>query len=837
MNLWQGEIVAQVEFIKQLVKHKNNLEIWSQAPLEHDVLFFTLHKISNELKNKTILFHDLVADLKTKSDITDDEIYLSIQSLIDFIEIDNLRLKLKREFQSEYPFELKRISLKENHFESWNPLGVLIHVTPNNSPLLGVFAMLEGLLSGNINVLKLARKDSLFAPLFFSHLCKLDQTGILKKYIFIGGISSRDQDAIINLFSVADVISAWGNEESIKSIKELAPNGTKIIAWGHKISFAYISKVETSNKNIIDKLAWEICNNEQMACSSPQCVFIEDASFNDLKSFSKQLSESLKVISPTIKQVEPGFAEKAELTITAEQVKLESVFGNAELIADANNAWRIYLDMNEGLSASPLFRTIWVRPLMKKNIVSVIRPYKKYLQTIGLAAGASEIEGLMQAFFQAGIQRIRTIGAMTDSYIGEPHDGIFALRSFCQKISFTDGLLLDQKASVQLYSKTNNRVSDSIMTKADFQNQKVDPAYSQLFFHSGGSSGAPKLSIFTYEDYNRQMEVAAEGLYAAGLDPRVDRCMNLFYAGSLYGGFISFFTILEKMEAIQFPMGASIDFDLVAETIVKNNVTTILGMPSYLMQLFTHSEKVLKKYSGIQKIFFGGEHFPETQRNYLIKNFKVNIIRSASYGSVDAGPLGYQCAFSIGGIHHLNERLHSLEVVDLFEDKVISNGEIGRFLFTSKVRHGQKIIRYEIGDVGRIVEGPCPCGKTGTRFELLGRHGDVFRIGTIFLSYQKIQKILIDKIGNAGAFQLHLFPGTANTKEKLLMLLEKSQDLVMLDKEIYQLIIDHYDDLCEVVIKDLVLDFEVQIKEISNLEHNPKTGKLRSVVDHRNNGG
>jgi hypothetical protein len=44
------------------------------------------------------------------------------------------------------------------------------------------------------------------------------------------------------------------------------------------------------------------------------------------------------------------------------------------------------------------------------------------------------------------------------------------------------------------------------------------------------------------------MELAAEGLYAAGLEPKNDRVMNLFYAGSLYGGFTSFFTILEKKE-------------------------------------------------------------------------------------------------------------------------------------------------------------------------------------------------------------------------------------------------------------------------------------------------
>lgn len=97
--------------------------------------------------------------------------------------------------------------------------------------------------------------------------------------------------------------------------------------------------------------------------------------------------------------------------------------------------------------------------------------------------------------------------------------------------------------------------SNSIMEKADFQLQQVKDDYSDLFFYSGGSSGEPKLSVFTYADYHRQMELAAEGLYAAGLNPSTDRCMNLFYAGSLYGGFVSFFTILEKLECHTFSNG------------------------------------------------------------------------------------------------------------------------------------------------------------------------------------------------------------------------------------------------------------------------------------------
>ncbi|MDO9181596.1 MAG: acyl-CoA reductase [Bacteriovorax sp.] len=837
-NLWQGTFVDDIEFKKLFESKKDDAEFWSQKPLPTARLFDLIEKITLNLKERGAFYQSLVNDLLERADIGTEEIESSMMALQDFLSIDNLRVKLTRELGSEFPFELKRINFRENHFESWFPLGVLIHITPNNSPLLGVLGVIEGLLSGNVNILKLARKDSSFAAIFYQELCAIDKSGTLKNYVYIAKISSRDQIFLGNLLSIADVISAWGSEESIKSIKAMAPSRARIVEWGHKISFAYVSKLKSFDQYMFSKLAFEICNNDQMACSSPQCVFIEDASFTDLKKFSESLALVLNQISPTMPRILPNIQEMAELTVASEQVRLNSIFGKSEIIISLKNEWRIFIEDSSNLSASPLFRTIWIKPMPKNKIISKLRPLKAYLQTVGISVDKNEVEEITREFFQAGVQRVRAIGEMTDSYLGEPHDGVYALERYCQKISFADSESLNLMANKISFEEESIQSltplkSVEIMEKIDFQSQQVEQKYSDLYFHSGGSSGEPKLSIFTYADYNRQMEVAAEGLYAAGLDPKNDRCMNLFYAGNLYGGFVSFFTILEKLNAVHFPMGASVDFHEVGKTIVKNNVDTLLGMPSYLIQLFSQNNELFKNYRGIKKIFYGGEHFSQAQKTFLTNEYGIKIIRSASYGSVDAGPLGFQCEFSLGGIHHLNERLHELEVVELDNDQVVKKGEVGRFLFTSKVRHGQKIERYAIGDVGRIVEGRCDCGRGGVRFELLGRCGDVFRIGATFLSYQKIQKILIDKIEFEGAFQLVLESGIGPKKEIVKLKIENLFKKTMTAEMLQGLLIEEYHDLNYAVIKELVLDFEVVVLARDKLEFSASTGKLRNVLDNR----
>lgn len=819
INFYQSKKANQVEmesFFDSLSKKDFLL-----PPLNSHSLFSALEKTRAIIEGQKEVKEKLISLLKDHSDQPENE----LNDLLEFISLDNLRTKIKRELGDENPFELKRIDGRSEAFECWYPLGVIAHVTPNNSAILSVCALIEGLLTRNVNLLKLGRKEGEFAASFFELLCQNDISQKIASYIYIFQISSKDKTRIEKLLSFADAISVWGNEESVRAVKEKAPQYARIIDWGHKISFSLFSKkYEVAD---LESLAQEVCFADQQFCSSPQCVYLLDASFDELKLFGEKLENSLK--KHATKSLNISIEEKAEITVNNELLRLRSI--NEECAGLIGENYRIYIENNSVLKASPLYKSIWVKPLKKEELVFVLNEFKTYLQTVGISCAKSEYEELVNLLLQAGALRVRNIGQMLNSYAGEPHDGVYALNRYCKKISVLDNdRYMQSKYSFEEKNLSAPEQNLKIMNKNDFQDQKVPKEYSDLFFHSGGSSGEPKLSIFTYEDYHRQMEMAAEGLFAAGLDPKNDRTMNLYYAGNLYGGFTSFFTILEKLRAVQFPMGASTDFSMVGQTIVRNNVDTLLGMPSYILELFRQNHELFKSYCGIKKIFFGGEHFPKTQRTYLEKEYGVKLIRASSYGSVDAGPLAFQCQQAEDSVYHLYEKLHDLEIVELEADKPVQENEIGRLLFSSKVRHGQKIKRYEIGDIGKKLNGPCACGREGVRFELLGRHGDIFRIGTIFLSYQKIQKVLINEFNFEGQFQVHLWPADQHKKEVLQI---KIANKKVESAAFMKALIEHYHDLKVVIEEDKVLELEVSVVEVSLLTFNEKTGKLKSVIDHR----
>ena len=666
-HLWQGEWISDAELIERVRGLRGTIDDALGRPLEIQTVFHACNRLSEALADSTsAIYQELAACLRDGFQMGAAEIAKELAELSDFMSKSGLEKKVLRELSSKDPFEFSRPEYKANVFERWAPLGFLVHVAPTNAFAVGAYSVVEGLLSTNVNFLKTGGTDELFAQLFLKYLIDLDDTKTLAPKIIACRISSKKKELLQEIISHADGIAAWGNEDAIASLRALAPPYARFVDWGPKISFAYFAYDCLNDERAIEGLAHECCRLEQQACSSPQCVYVETEDRGELAIFAKRLAEALSKVSQTIPRKEPALHEQAEITSVVELCRLESCLDLSQAIEGGDGSWRILVEYASSLRASPLFRTIWLKPLLRQKIVATLRPLKSYLQTAGLACKLEDLATLSDSLLQAGVLRITQTGAMLESYDGEPHDGVFALQRYSKRISAQLGSDLSAISTfAELKPCTQSPPAVPILTKEGFQSLKVEPEHANLFFKSGGSSGDPKLSIFSHEDYDQQMSAAADGLFAAGLDPAQDRCMNLFFGGGLYGGFISFFSILERLKAVQYPMSAHPDTAMVAQTIVGQKINVLLGMPSYLIQLFGQNSEHFKKHQVVEKIFYGGEHFSESQKRYLQTEFGVKVIRSASYGSVDAGPIGFQCAYSSGSVHHLYSRLHILEILDL----------------------------------------------------------------------------------------------------------------------------------------------------------------------------
>ncbi|WP_137939918.1 acyl-CoA reductase [Chitinivorax sp. B] len=739
----------------------------------------------------------------------------SRQTLIQFCQREALATKLAREL-GESPFSLRRNSYTSQHFESWRPLGLVVHITPANAALLPFFAVLESLLVGNINWLRPSSSDDGLSARLLAAFLSHDQSGHLADHVAVVPLPSQH---LGRLFKHADGVSAWGGDAALASIRQQLPAGCRWIDWGHRISFAYVVPGAVTD-NQLDALADEVCQLDQQACSSPQCVLVDSDDPLVLQQIGDQLAAALTRRASSWPALATSEQEAAEITTQLAMARLALSFAEETGQIWEGDSWRIVWSHRNELAPSPLFRTLLLRPMPRSSLTTGLQGWRTHLQSCGLIATATDQASLMQALLAAGVSRVVPPGQMHHGYEGEPHDGVMALARLARRVSVSlpTGVLPGHVTLDPVPAAPVNLASLPIMGKAEFQQQPMH-AKAQLFFRSGGSSGQPKLAGFSYRDYHRQMQAAADGLFAVGIDPAQDRVMNLLYGGNLYGGMLSFFTILDKLSVTQFPMGgpADDDYSHIADMIVAQQVNTLIGMPSTIHRLFVREETTLRAYGGIRKVMLGGEQVNDAQRAYL-QGFGVSLIRSAIYGSVDAGPLGHTCPHSPDGTFHLLSDTQWLEIVNQEQDQPVSGDQVGRLVFTSRAREGQTVVRYDLGDLGRWLPGPCDCGLPSPRFALTGRHGALLRVGSVFFNPSRLAEQINQPI------QIVIDHNEAGT-ETMLLLVDGDPDQAMACLRSEPM-------LAEVMDGKLLL-VTVTALPISQFQRHPQSGKTPLVLDRR----
>ncbi|BBC91592.1 acyl-CoA reductase [Streptomyces griseofuscus] len=829
LHLWQGEFVDDAEAERRMAGLPETAARVLERPLPTDVVLGACAALAADLADPGSALHTRLA-----AHLPAAEAGSTLAELAGALTRQALERKLRRELGGLRPERLTRPDGRETVFESWAPVGLLVHIAPGNAAAVAPLSVVEGLLAGNVNVLKTSGSDTALALDLLAALAAADPSGLIAERVIALRFPSARRDWLETLCGQADAIAVWGGEEAESAVRELAPPGCRVVAWGHRISFAYLTRAAAAEDGLLDALAEDVCRFEQQACSSPQVVYLDTDDTEAVFAFAGRFAERLAKVSGARPAPRPGPAELAEITTVQQLARLEQHLGLTRVFTADDGSWRVLADTRSALAASPLHRSVWVKPLPRHRITGTLRPMRRYLQTAAVGGGRADVAALSRALFAAGVTRVTPVGSMLDGYEGEPHDGVYALQRYSRRVSvraadaeFGPVACLDDLVSAPVLPP----VPDApLLGKAGVQRAlaELDARHAHLYFRSGGSTGAPALSVFTVDDYDNQMRAAADGLLAAGFDPARDRAANLFYCGGMYGSFISFFSILERLNATQLPMAAGPDHATVAEALVAHRADTVFGMPSYLWQLFHAEADRLRAYGGIRTVFYGGEHFTGEQRRVLMEEFGVEVIRSAAYGSTDLGPLGYQCASSDGSVHHVLTDLHTLEILDPEADRPVLPGEPGRLVFTTRARAGQRLERYEIGDLGRAVEGPCACGSHVPRLELLGRYGDVVRVGTYFLNYRRVVAAAQERLAYHGEVQLVVRSG-AGREELTIRLDEQYADD---PGAAHRALAAEVPELGSAEAEGL-LALTVETVPREAFERTATSGKLRTVIDLR----
>ena len=360
---------------------------------------------------------------------------LGVSFLINFIKRVNLEALLKESLHGDIHYLDDFIDVPTlNKQIMAHPQGVITHWLAGNVPVLGMISLIQGIITKNVNIVKLPRENGLVLPLIASQIASIEfnfDNRIIKgsdllsccMLIYCDKDDRKGQE-ILSINS--DIRVAWGGKEAVETVMSLPRKyGTDDVIFGPKYSFAVIGR-DSFNidklKNITYNLALDGSVFEQQGCNSPHTIFVENGGEVSPLDFAKSLAVSMDDALKRIPR-SPVSADEANTTIN---VRAEYSF-MGRVFSSKGTEWTVIYSEEKGLAEASYSRTIFVRPVDDiTEIFSFIEKNKH--QTLGLCIRENEKKRFAKEATKMGIERVTELGKM--SVFDYPWDGMFPIDRF-----------------------------------------------------------------------------------------------------------------------------------------------------------------------------------------------------------------------------------------------------------------------------------------------------------------------------------------------------------------------------------------------------------------------
>lgn len=135
---------------------------------------------------------------------------------------------------------------------------------------------------------------------------------------------------------------------------------------------------------------------------------------------------------------------------------------------------------------------------------------------------------------------------------------------------------------------------------------------------------------------------------------------------------------------------------------------------------------VLELFEPVRYAMVAGEPISAGQRALLVELLGLEDLFERG-GSSDGLWGAADCRAHAG--HHVWLDHHWIEVLDPDSGRPLGPGERGTVVVTNLTTDRSLYVRFDTEDLGELLPGPCPCGRTHPRIELYGRLADCVRVG------------------------------------------------------------------------------------------------------------
>lgn len=411
----QSEPYSAVELKKELENVK--ARYFLEEVVAPDQAIEVLGRIAALMESSSFLATQMVSCFDNAGLSKFDQSYL-IRTLRAYLLPSNLRARWKRAFGVD---------------GNISPAGFVAHIGASNTILGGLDGLIDGIISGNFNILKLPKPDGGLPGLLVEALFSVDTTNVLKGNIFAFWWKGGDKSIELTLKQYLDRVVIWGGQEAVLSWKRDLAMQTQAIIHGPKYGVGVITKDGLDSAKLpelAESLAWDISRWDQRACNSIQGLFVESKVPGDqLNQFLKILGNQLDAMANTMPPIRDN-DDCVEILKAREVATAEEII-NGSLVQFRGESWTINLwrRWSSGLIPSCLNRYLHIMPFVDlRHLARGLYEDRIWLQTLGYCASPDELSSMRACMGKIGISRICPFGRMSTPTGSDPHDGNYDLR-------------------------------------------------------------------------------------------------------------------------------------------------------------------------------------------------------------------------------------------------------------------------------------------------------------------------------------------------------------------------------------------------------------------------
>lgn len=322
----------------------------------------------------------------------------------------------------------------DKHYLKANSRGLVCHWMAGNVQILGMFALVQSIITKNVNLLKVAAQDG---GVFSSLMTAFEGEEYTTKdgYTIKGddlvktiGVVyfSRYAKALGEMMSRASKVRiAWGGKEAVETVANYPSSiDCETIIFGPKLSYAVIAKEELSDgyaaKKLARKVSVDVSLFDQAGCASPHNLYIERGGNVSPERFCEILAEAFPKTEIQIPKP----------VVSPEQISaIHSIRGvydfKGKVWGSPTLSWSILFSDNDTYNLNkPVYsRTLMVHAV--DDINQTLNNIEDYIQSIGIAAPLERAKEFALRATAKGVARCPHIGRMLNFEM--PWDGVFLI--------------------------------------------------------------------------------------------------------------------------------------------------------------------------------------------------------------------------------------------------------------------------------------------------------------------------------------------------------------------------------------------------------------------------